>query len=42
MKEYREIVGYDRDLKLDIYGSHIRIDIDEFDNLVKEMVGADK
>ena len=41
LKEYREIVGYDRDLKCDIYGSHIHIDIDEFDNLLKELVGED-
>ena len=41
LKERREIVGYDRDLELDIYGSHIRIDIDEFDNLVKETAGED-
>jgi FtsZ-binding cell division protein ZapB len=39
LKEYREIVGYDRDLKCDIYGSHIHIDIDEFDNLLNELVG---
>lgn len=39
LKEHREIVGYDRDLELDIYGSHIHIDIDEFDNLLKELIG---
>ena len=39
LKEHREIVGYDRDFDADIYGSHIRIGIDEFNNLVKETVG---
>ena len=39
LKEYREIVGYDRDLKCDVYGSHIHIYIDEFDNLLNELVG---
>lgn len=42
LKERREIVGYDRDLELDIYGSHIHIDIDEFNNILKELVGDDK
>lgn len=39
LKEYREIVSYDRDFDAYVYGSHIHIDIDEFENLVKEIAG---
>ena len=42
LKDYQDIEGYDAFLDKDIYSSHIKIEIDELYNLVKEMVGEDK